>query len=121
VPADPVIQALAARIERARARVVRPPRVRPVAGQFAAVGAGLKRDRARLAAVARAWLECCPGTLAERSAIRSFARGVLTVAADDASTRFELDRWLRSGGEDAVIRASRAPVHRVKIVAGSVS
>jgi len=119
VTRDPAIEALAAEIERTRARTLRPPRMRPLGNEFARTAADLKRDRRRFAVVAEAWAAHCPGTLASRSTILRFARGVLTIAADDSAMRFELDRWLRSGGEDAVIAASRAPVHRVKVVAGT--
>ena len=44
------------------------------------------------------------------------ARGVLQVRCQDASTRYELDRWLRAGGEHALVRAAGARVIKVKLV-----
>jgi len=38
----------------------------------------------------------------------------MTVKVRDAAARFEVDRWLRSGGESAL--AQRAGIRKVKVV-----
>ncbi|MBX3358625.1 MAG: DUF721 domain-containing protein [Phycisphaeraceae bacterium] len=75
------------------------------------------RKRARgLSAVSAAWLAAVPGDLAEGAELVSFTKGVLTVRAPDAAARFGLDRFLRAGGETAIIRAASAVVRRVRVV-----
>jgi hypothetical protein len=44
------------------------------------------------------------------------ARGVLTVRVPDDSTRFALDRWLRSGGQAELARRTPATLTRVRLV-----
>ncbi len=77
---------------------------------------GLRRDRGRIAGVAEAYLTLCPPALAVRTSLRGLNRGMLTIAADDSSARFNLDRWLRNGGERDIIATSRAAIARVKVI-----
>lgn len=52
----------------------------------------------------------------ERATVQSFARGVLTIAASDSATRYEIDRWLRAGGLEVLRKRAPATLTRVKIV-----
>lgn len=110
----------AARLERLRSlrgsRVVDASLGRDVA----ALGRALARARRSDAGVAEAWEAVCPPALAARTALGGLSRGVLTVRTPDASTRFEVDRFLREGGERSLTGASRAAVRRVKVVVGAV-
>lgn len=72
----------------------------------------------RLGSAGAVWGEVCPAELAASTLVESLSRGVLTIRVADAPARFELDRWLRTGGERAVIGASRAPIRKVKLVMG---
>jgi hypothetical protein len=63
-----------------------------------------------------AWAEVVPAELAARTALVRLARGVLNVRAADSGARFALDRFLRSGGEQALVRASRGKIKRVKLL-----
>lgn len=112
----------AARMRIERLRTLRTPN-RPdpsLGGMFDAAGRSLERDRRRSGGVGAAWGEACPARLVEKTAVRGLSRGVLTVAVRDASTRFEVDRWLRSGGLDSLIAASPAAVRRVKLTLESI-
>lgn len=104
------------RIERVRSFRVRPPQARDIARDFESRAALLTRTHKRLGAVTRAWTACCPDDLLKRSAILSMNQGVLTIAADDSATRFELDRWLRQSGQDKLIKTARTTLRKVKIV-----
>lgn len=77
----------------------------------------LQRLERRLRGVGDAWLAQCPEHLLDKTAIVGVSRGALTIRARDASIRYELDRWLRAGGERAVIAASQAPIRKVRVVA----
>lgn len=52
----------------------------------------------------------------ERASVQSFARGVLTIAASDSATRYEIDRWLRAGGLEVLRKRAPATLTKVKIV-----
>ncbi|MEX2218074.1 MAG: DciA family protein [Phycisphaerales bacterium] len=78
--------------------------------------AAVERTARSGTALERAWREVCPAELAARAWPVSCSRGLLTIRAGDASTRWEVDRWLRSGGETALARAARVGVRRVKFV-----
>lgn len=108
---------LAIRLERLRANRAR---VRDVT-ITAAVGElqrELRRARRRNRAVdhlAEAWREIVPPALWDRCEPSDLARGVLTLLCEDGGARYELDRWLRSGGHEEVVRACRANVRRVRL------
>jgi hypothetical protein len=63
-----------------------------------------------------AWREVLPPSLIGRAAAVSLARGILTVRTSDASAKWEVDRWLRCGGERELCRAARVVIRRVKFV-----
>lgn len=96
--------------------------LRPVAPSIAhevlTQGAELKKLQKRTASIAEAWAQVVPGDLASRTLIERLSRGVLSVRLTDASARFDLDRFLRAGGLEALRAASHAPIARVKILAG---
>ncbi len=111
----------AAQLEALRRRRAAPPRDPRLAPGFAAAAKELARTQKRLAGAARAWEAVCPPALINRTAIENLTRGVLTIRARDAATRFELDRALRAGGEDALIRLAPTTIRRVKLAIGPVS
>lgn len=78
----------------------------------------LNKQRRANGGCATAWNAVIPPELAARTALQGLSRGVLTIAVPDASTRFTLDRFLRSGGERALIGASSAAIRKVRIVLG---
>ncbi len=119
--ADPLAEAVAERIERVRRQRVRPDRATTLTNDFQIMSRGLRRDRGRIAGVAEAYLTLCPPALAARTSLRGLNRGVLTIAADDSSARFDLDRWLRNGGERDIITTSRAGIARIKVVIAAPS
>lgn len=109
--ADPVRH----QIEQLRARRVKPERAVEVRGVFAAAAREFtKRDR-HFSVAAEAWGEVCPRELAARTAIVSFARGVLTIGVTDAATRFEIDRVLRAGAERELVRRMPTTLRKVRL------
>lgn len=87
-----------------------------VSGLFQRAATSLERTERTLGAASEAWRAVCPSGLLERTCIVSLNRGVLTVGADSAATRYELDRALRAGGERELIRSCRASVRKVRVV-----
>lgn len=76
----------------------------------------LRRQRRAIDRVEQAWLQLLPPGLSAATTLRSIRRGVLTVAVADATVRFELDRYLRSGGLDALRHHCAEPIARVRLV-----
>lgn len=76
----------------------------------------LKRQARTFGSLGAAWQELAPQGPGERASLVSLSRGVLTVRCEDAATRFELDRWLRAGGEIALIKRAAAKLTRVRLV-----
>lgn len=107
------------RLEQLRERRPRLFEPRTLTNDLVMIEKTLRRSHRSLAAVASLWTTHCPPRLLPRTAIVSMNRSVLTIAADDASTRFELDRWLRGGAEDRLIAASTTPLGRIKVILGA--
>jgi hypothetical protein len=64
----------------------------------------------------RAWEGLAPGALAQTCTPISLSPGgVLTIAAQDASARFALERWLKGGGEALVRQACAKSLRRIAV------
>lgn len=79
---------------------------------------GLARQAAaqqkRVDGIGTVWEELVPPHVRKACTVEGLAAGVLTVKAGGASGRFQVDRWLRSGG--AALLNRKGGVKRVKIV-----
>lgn len=108
---------LAVRLERLRANRAR-ARDATITAAVGELQRELRRARRRSGAVdhlAEAWREIVPPTLWGRCEPSGLARGVLTVLCEDGGARYELDRWLRGGGREELVRACGASVRRVRL------
>ena len=103
----------------ARVVAARTPRTRDLSIAHAVQGlAGAVRGAdAGLAGAARAWASVVPPALAAACVLEALSRGVLRVRVTDAGARFELDRFLRAGGETNVIRACGVAIRSVRLYA----
>ncbi len=101
-------------IERLRAHRVTPRGAHALAVEIDAIEAELKRARSREGKAARAWREHAPEEIRALAREVVLKRGVLVVRADGASARFQIDRWLRTGGAAGLIRACAAREARVQ-------
>jgi hypothetical protein len=103
-----------AELERLRAWRLR-ERDRSAGALFRALGENLRRRERQGGAAGGAWEAACPPALLPSTRVEGLRAGVLTVLVDDAPSRYALERALRTGLEDAVIRASAAPIRRVRV------
>lgn len=62
------------------------------------------------------WKLVLPAALAEASQVVRFSRGTLTIRAANASARYQIDRFLRSGGEAELARRAGVTIRRVKYI-----
>ena len=78
--------------------------------------AAAKVDQQRRAAggAGESWEALVPARVRERCQVVLVLKGVMTVRVRDAAARFEVDRWLRGGGESELVK--RAGVRKVKVV-----
>lgn len=81
-----------------------------------AMGADLKRRARTLGHAGETWIRLVPPELLSATTLVSFSRGVLSARVPDASARFELGRWLREGGEHAIIRATPGSLIKIKLL-----
>jgi len=111
---------IADRIERLRRHRGLPAKRGPIGRTLQREAASLERMRRREAGLGAIWERLCPPDLADRTRVLSLRRGTAAIRVADASTRFELDRWLRSGGLDALIDQAPATLCRVKLLLGRI-
>lgn len=93
-------------------------RASPIGQLMQRAGIELKALERRLGGTTDAWSAACPKDLVGRTSIVGLSRGVLTIRADDAAVRFEIDRWLRTGGDREFLKRCPTTVRKVKIVIG---
>jgi hypothetical protein len=96
-----------------RSRRVARPRDTSLASAVEEFSRGLRRTQGAAAGAGAAWDGAVPADLRAGAVLESLSRGVLTVRVPDDAARFVLDRFLRSGGLNALARAG---VRRVKLV-----
>lgn len=66
----------------------------------------------QLGDLAELWTQLVPGKLVERTRLVGLSRGTLHVEVDNPAAHFELDRLLRSGLQNQLIRSHRGPAFR---------
>lgn len=107
-----------ARLTRLRELRVREDGAARIDAALARTADELARVEKKLGGAGAAWARVCPAALAMRATPTSLSRGMLLVEVPDASARFEIDRWLRGGGEAALVAASATPIRKVRLVLG---
>ncbi len=82
--------------------------------EFAAQGVRYKRMANKAGTIGEIWDALCPPGLIERTSVK-VARGVLTISVRDAATRYRVERALKSGLSDTLVRQSPLAVRRVRV------
>ena len=111
-------------LEKLRSLRVPAPRDLSLAAGLAGEVLDAKKRRKAVGGIGTVWAELLTEvksssaneTLAVRTIVRSFLRGVLTIEASDTATRYEVDRWLRAGGLEMLRKRSPRTLTRVKVV-----
>jgi hypothetical protein len=86
-----------------------------LAGPMSAIAKDLKTKMAS-AGVGVVFLKAAPAQVASFTTVVGVRSGVLQLRPHNTATRYALDRWLRSGGESALVRACPTAISRVKLV-----
>lgn len=80
------------------------------------LAAGTFRQARQVDGAGDAWSQIIPAELAARASLIRLTRGTLNVRVADSGVRFALDRFLRSGGERALVETSKGKIKRVKLL-----
>lgn len=103
-------------LDQLRAWRTKPERDLSLTREFAQLGTLLKRQDRSLGGIGSAWAALVPPALRPKTTLISLSRGILTVRVGDAPAKFDLDRWLRCGGELELIRKAPAGLTKVRLV-----
>lgn len=106
-------------VERLRQARIRPDWDRSLAPEMDRAIREAVALRRATSGCAQAWSTVVPEPLLARTVLEGVARGILTVRVPDAATRFELDRFLRSGGQKRLLTECRTSITKVRLVVGS--
>ncbi len=101
-------------LDRLRQWRLGPQRELSLEGDIASLARQVTRQAEHLGGLSAAWGDLCPAAWRDQTQLVALSRGTLNVRARDASVRFQLDRWLRDGGELALIKRCPALL-RVKV------
>ena len=91
-----------------------PETAQGLGSEFAAQGARYKRMANKAGTISEIWDALCPAGLIERTAVK-VARGVLTISVRDSATRYRVERALKSGLSDELVRQSPLAVRKVRV------
>lgn len=112
---DRDLQHAAASINRLRELRVRPAPDRHASGTIETLRTDLQRRVRAVGGIVEAWRTVVPDELRARTVVRSFQRGVLVVETPDASSRYLVQRWLRSGGQRMLAGCSPGTINKITV------
>jgi hypothetical protein len=102
-------------LEDLRKQHARPMRDLAIAGPMGDLMKQIKAQSRRLSGGGQAWAKVVPPQLLERTTVVSLQSGVLKIKVLDSATKFELERWLKQGGQMQVIREAATTINRIKL------
>jgi hypothetical protein len=105
----------AAAIEKIRKLRVWSDRAKPAGEAVGALRDRLEVEVKQTGGMGEVWRTVAPDHLRSRTRVRSFKRGVLTIEAPDASSRYLVDQWLRGGGREMLVGCAPATMKRVVV------
>lgn len=106
-------------LDRLRALRARPERARDLGEDMLAQMKTLRKVSRTESALHAAWSTAAPDHLAGSCTPVGLKAGKLEIIAPNASVRFQLDRWLRSGGQAELSALARVPIAGVRVRIGS--
>lgn len=102
-------------LARLRERRTIPARDLTLASPMAAIARDLRHKMAS-SGVGAAFLKLAPSQIVSFTTVVGVKSGVLQLRPHNTATRYGLDRWLRTGGEAALVRMAPTAITRVKLV-----
>lgn len=101
-------------LDRLRTMRVRPERARDLHDDMATQMKSIRKVSRAESAIAQAWSAAAPDAIADRCTLRGIKAGQVEIAVPDAPTRYQADRWLRSGGLRELSALAKIPVRGVR-------
>jgi hypothetical protein len=92
---------------------------RSIASEVSNLSRAVRRSDRALGKIEEVWEAAEPDHLRALARPVEFRAGVLELACVAAAVRFEVDRWLQSGGRRVLEETLGAPIFRVKFVSGA--
>lgn len=105
-------------LDRLRQMRVRPDRARDLSADMQAQLKTIRKVSRTESSLIQAWNTAAPDSLASRCKPKGVRAGRLEIIAPDSSTRYELDRWLRAGGERELSALAKVPIRGVRVQIG---
>lgn len=96
-----------------------PPADRSIASEVVRLTREVRRTDRALGKIEEVWDAAAPDGLRALARPVAFRAGVLELSCVAAAVRFEVDRWLQSGGREVVEKTLGSPIFRVKFVSGA--
>ena len=106
-PSDP--------LNRLRGFRVYPPRARSLGDDMDRQMQAMKKISHAESAANDAWLTVVPDQIRDCTKVGGLRAGKMTIYVDSAAQRFQVDRWLGSGGMGAFQALARVPIRGVEI------
>lgn len=92
---------------------------RSIAAEVGKLTREVRRTDRALGRIEEVWEAAAPDQLRALARPVAFRAGVLELSCVAAAVRFEVDRWLQSGGREVVEKTLGSPIFRVKFVSGA--
>lgn len=105
-------------LDRLRQLRVRPDRARGLGADMEMQLKTLRKVSRTESALIAAWNTAAPDSLASRCTPKGVKAGRLEMLVPDSSARYELDRWLRSGGQQELSALAKVPIRGVRVQIG---
>lgn len=106
---------LVTRLGRLRAGRVKPDWATVMGGEVEKVRKELDKRVRGTTQLTEAWRELAPPELVDHAWPTGIARGTLKIAVEGAAFRYTLERWLKGGGQQALLSRCSASVRRVRV------
>lgn len=108
-----------ARLNKLRAFRVPTTPDRSIAAEVGRIAKEVRRTDRGLAKIEEVWAAAAPDLLRDLARPVAFKAGVLELACAAAAVRFEVDRWLQSGGRDVLEKTLGSAIFRVSFSSGT--
>ncbi len=95
---------------------VRPDRARDLHDDMGAQLKSLQKISRTESALIAAWNAAAPDGLAKRCTPKGVKAGHFEIIVPDASARYQLDRWLRGGGQRELSALAKVPIRGVRVL-----
>lgn len=86
---------------------------RSIAAEVGRIAKEVRRTDRGLAKIEEVWAAAAPDVLRDLARPVAFKAGVLELACTAAAVRFEVDRWLQSGGREVLQKTLGSAIFRV--------